>query len=181
MSNKNARWGRITKAGADDQQFPVQQVEYLGKVADTFMVFAYGHHANVTNDALALILSVQGNPDNRAAIAGTPKDRPRLAEGEVAFYHPPTGALLVWKQNGDLEIVTSADVKVTASCIEATASVAATVTAPTINLVGNVIVTGNLDIAGTMKNDSINVGKTHVHPQGADSDNDTQQNTGVPQ
>lgn len=103
------RWGRITKAGADDQQFPVQQVEYMGKVADTFMVFAYGHHANVTADALALMLSVQGNPDNRAAIAGTPKNRPKLASGEVAYYHPPTGSFIIWREGGTLDIETGGE------------------------------------------------------------------------
>lgn len=184
MSNKIARllrWARITKAGSDTEQFATQQMSSMGKVADGLIVFPYGHHGNVPADALALMFAVQGNPDNRAAIAWTPKDRPQLAEGEVAFYHPPTGGLLVWKANGDLEITTSADVKVTAANIEATATVAATVTAPTINLTGNVVITGNLAVSGTMLNDSVNVGKTHVHPQGVDSNNDTQQNTGGPQ
>ena len=91
--NRLIRWGRIAKAGADDQQFAVQQVEYLGKVADCLIVFPYGIHGNIPADALALMLSVQGNPDNRAAIAWTPKIRPQLADGEVAYYHPPTGTI----------------------------------------------------------------------------------------
>ena len=62
------RWARITAPGADDKQFPAQQMEYLGKVADGVMLFPYGMHGNVPADVLALIGSVQGNPDNRVAI-----------------------------------------------------------------------------------------------------------------
>ena len=39
----------------------------------------------------------------------------------------------------------------------------------------------NLDVTGTLTNNSVNTGSTHVHTQGPDSDNDTQVNTGVPQ
>ena len=75
------RWAKITTAGTDDQQFATQQMEYLGKVADGIIVFPYGLHGNVPPDALALMFAVQGNPDNRAAIAWTPKNRPKLKSG----------------------------------------------------------------------------------------------------
>lgn len=44
-----------------------------------------------------------------------------------------------------------------------------------------VTINGNLSVVGTSDNNGINVGNTHIHPQGSDSDGDTQQNTGVPQ
>jgi phage baseplate assembly protein gpV len=100
------RWARITAPGSDDKQFPTQQMEYLGKVADGAMLFPYGMHGNVPADFLALIGAVQGNPDNRVAIGVLPKDRPTLKDGEVAFYHPPTGALIKWDENGNLLITT---------------------------------------------------------------------------
>lgn len=103
MLRKLLRWGRITKAGPDTGQFPIQQTEYLGKAADAVIVLPYGFHANVPSDALALLLSIQGNPDNRAAIPLSVKQRPQLAEGDVAFFHPATGAYMVWK-NGVLEV-----------------------------------------------------------------------------
>lgn len=52
---------------------------------------------------------------------------------------------------------------------------ALTITAPTINLVGNVVMTG------TVLNNSVNVGSTHVHAQGVDGGGDSQSDTGVPQ
>jgi hypothetical protein len=87
MLSKLIRWARVTKSGADNGQFATQRLEYLGKVADGLMVFPYGMHGNVPSDALALMFSIQGSADNRAAIAWTPKDRPTLKGGEVAFYY----------------------------------------------------------------------------------------------
>lgn len=106
MNFNMIRWARITKAGSDAEQFATQQMEYLGKVADGIIVFPYGIHANVPADSLALMFAVQDNPDNRAAIAWTPKKRPKLAAGEVAFYHPPTDAFIIWRKTGDLDIET---------------------------------------------------------------------------
>ena len=103
---KLIRWARITKAGSDDKQFATQQLEYMGKVADAFMVFPYGLHGNVPVDAQVLMFAVGGDPDNRAGIGWTPKDRPKLADGEVAFYHPPTDAFIIWRSTGDLDIET---------------------------------------------------------------------------
>lgn len=130
------RWARITGPGADDKQFPTQQMEYLGKVADGVMLFPYGYHGNVPDDFLALIAAVQGNPDNRVAIGVLPKNRPTLAAGEVAFYHPPTDAFIIWRSSGELDIETGSggtkDINITAA---------------------NVNITGNLDVSGTFNCD----------------------------
>jgi len=150
------RWARITKAGSDDQQFAVQQLEYLGKTADSLIVFPYGLHGNVPPDALALMFAMQGNPDNRAAIAWTPKIRPQLAEGEAAFYHPPTGSLIKWNADGSLTVNNGTS---------------------TLTMVGDTTtLTGNLVVNGTITNNGKDVGDTHQHSQGADSDGNSQAN-----
>jgi hypothetical protein len=157
------RWARITKAGSDTDQFATQQMEYLGKVADGLIVFPYGLHGNVPADALALMLAIQGNPDNRAAIAWTPKDRPTLADGEVAFYHPPTDAFIIWRSTGDLEIETgtggTADINIKAATVNITADV---------NIVGDTAFTGAVTANGS------DISDTHGHAQGVDSNGDTQ-------
>jgi hypothetical protein len=107
------RWARITKAGTDEGQFHTQQLEYLGKTANTVMVFPYGLHSNCTPDSLALMLSVQDNPENRASIAWSPKNRPVMASGEVCLYHPETNSIISWRQGGNLEIKTDANIDVT--------------------------------------------------------------------
>jgi phage gp45-like len=105
-NRKLIRFARITATGTDEGHVATQQMEYLGKVADGLIVFPYGLHGNVPADALALMMSVGGDPDNRAAIAWTAKDRPKLEPGEVAFYHAPTDAVMIWRTGGHMEITT---------------------------------------------------------------------------
>jgi len=159
------RWARITKAGSDDKQFATQQLEYMGKVADALMVFPYGFHANISPDALVLMSAIGDDPENRAAIGGAAKNRPTLAEGEVAFYHPPTDAFIIWRDNGDLEIETgnggTADINITTTTINITADV---------NIIGNTTFTGEVTANGK------DIGDTHGHAQGSDSNGDTQAN-----
>jgi len=171
----------------------------MGKAADTLMVFPYGLHANVPAEALALLFSIQGNPDNRAAIAWDAKVRPTLEEGEVAFYHPASGGLVVWRNSGNLEIITTADIS--ASCGNLTAEASgnvsitaggnaevtatlATITAPTITLAGNVVIQGGLSMAGggtadmgtgTITHNGKVIDSTHGHVQGNDSGGSTEQ------
>lgn len=135
------RLARISRAGDGGGQLPVQQVEYLGKLAESVIVFPFGMHANVDIDSLALMFSIQGNPESRAAIAMSP-DRPTLEAGEIAIYHPKTGSIVKMKANGDIDMV-----------------------APNVNITGNLVVNGKDFL-------------THTHPQGNDSNGDTQVNTG---
>ncbi len=107
MSSKQpVKLSKITKAGADDEKLPKQQMEYMGKVADGIMIFPYGMHANIPADVLALMFAVGGDPDNRSAIGfmDPAATRPTLADGEAAFYHPPTGNFIIWRANGNLEV-----------------------------------------------------------------------------
>ncbi len=107
------RWARTTKAGDDSKDFPVQQVGYLAKVGDSLMWFPYGMHANVPVDELVLMVSMQGNPEARVSIPGSPKKRVRpLASSEVVFFHPNTGSKLHFKANGDIEIEATRDLNV---------------------------------------------------------------------
>lgn len=75
--------------------------------------------------------------------------------------------------------------------------VSMTISATGIAIVGNVSIVGGITqtggggagaggsgasfVGGTITHDGINIGKTHVHPQGPDSAGNTQQNTGGPQ
>ncbi len=164
MLSKLLRWARITAPGDDSNQFEVQQMDYNGKVADGLIVFPYGIHGNVPADALALMFAVQGNPENRAAIAWTPKDRPELEAGEVAFYHPPTDAFIIWRASGELDIETggsgTADINLKAA---------------TVNMnVTQLNVIGNTEFTGTVKANGKVIDDTHGHTQGNDSDGDVE-------
>ena len=150
MIRKLIRWARITKAGTDTEQFATQQLEYMGKVGEGLMVFPYGIHANVPADALALMFSVGGNPENRAAIAWTPKDRPQLAEGEVAFYHPRLPDMII-KLQANGEMLIQSGVKIN-------------------------IVAPETEFTGIVKANGKIIDDTHQHSQGNDSNGDTEVN-----
>lgn len=78
--------------------------------------------------------------------------------------------------------------EVTASgSITLTAGSSISLNAPAIALNGAISTAGNgggpaiMQTTGQLFNNGVNVGSTHSHPQGLDSDGDTQQNTGGPQ
>ena len=142
------RLARVTKAGSDDKQYATQQVEYLGKVAESQMVFPYGIHGNVPPDSLALMFAVHGNPENRAAIGWTTTKRPKLSSGEVAFYHPLIPNLII-KLQANGEMLIQSDVKIN-------------------------IVAPETEFTGTVKANGKIIDDTHRHSQDSDSDGDSQ-------
>lgn len=189
MINNLLRWIRVIRPGVDDpSKFHIQQIEYMGKVADALMIFPYGVHANVPEDAFGISFSIQGNPDNRGAIAWVPKGRPKLAGGEVAFYHPPTDAFLIWRSNGDLDIETgnsgTGKINIVASDVTINATLTTidgdlTVTGNT-ELDGDLTVTDNTVLGGTVTSNGTDISGTHVHSQPVDGDGDTEFDTGFP-
>jgi phage gp45-like len=97
---------RITAGGLDDKDAPVQQIEYMGKVASGVMVFPFGFHANVDPDSLGIKLSYNAQPENRAVFPFSFLKRPKhLATGEVVVYHPKTGTKIHFRDNGDIDVV----------------------------------------------------------------------------
>ena len=128
------RWARVSRAGVGSGQFPVQQVEYLGKTGDTVVVYPFGFHANAEVDNLVFMSDVHGQAENRAAVV-TSGSRPDLAAGEVAVYHPGSGSIIKMKADGDIEMA-----------------------APNVNIIGDVAISGDLTV-GPLAKDFI----THVH------------------
>lgn len=167
MKDKNSiRLSRITAPGADDKQFTAQQMEYLDKAADGITVFPYGMHANVPADFLALMFSVQGNPDNRFATPFNTKKRPTLASGEVAFFHPLLPDLIIKLQANGKMLVKSA-VSVDVDAPEATFS-------GNVTIDGNLTVTGTSTLGATVTSNGKDISDTHGHVQSVDSNGDTQ-------
>ncbi len=149
------RWARVTAALAGSKQFPVQQMEYMGKTADGFMVFPYGLFANVPKDTLALMMAIQGNPDNRAAIPCSVDNRPTLNEGEPALYHPLIPDLkIVLQSNGRMLIKSLVGVDVEAP--EATFS-------GNVTIAGDLSVTGDTALGATVTSNGKDISETHTH------------------
>jgi len=89
----------------NDSQFPVFQVEYMGKTADVALIFPYGQFASLPKGQLLVVQSIGAEESNRVALgSGDPSDRPEIDEGEVIYFHPQTGATIHFKNSGEIEI-----------------------------------------------------------------------------
>ncbi len=104
-------WAVVTGPANNESQMPTQQVTFKGKLATPLMVFPYGHYANVSSSetvgeqSLAMLFAMEGNEEDRAAIAYTPQLRPDdLEPNETAIYHPFTKTFIKFRNNGDIDI-----------------------------------------------------------------------------
>ena len=154
-------WSRVAQAGADDLTFPVQRVSYRGKLADCLMLFPFGFHANLTPDSLLATFAMGGNAEDRVGIGGDPRERPRLAEGEVVVYHPPTGSMIHFRASGDIDITAVGELNVKAEKV--------TVDAPLSVFTGSVEIQGGLDNTageadfGTIRSNGTGIDDGHTH------------------
>lgn len=85
------------------------------------------------------------------------------------------------KINGDVEINGDTTQKGNIAQTGNVAQIGDKVQTGNVQLTGGQSVSGNLAIAGGLSNKGTNVGAEHVHPQGPDSDGDSQSTTGRPQ
>lgn len=101
------------------------------------------------------------------------KSQPRTLEGGVntvgAQLRSDDGQTYVEVDAEAVKVITPGAVSVECDQLDATAATSASVSAPSIALVGNVAITGNLTVSGNaavggnLTNDGTNVGKTHTH------------------
>lgn len=89
----------------NNSQFPVFQVQYMGKTADVFVYYPYGYYASLPKDQLLVVQSIGAEEENRAALgSGDPNDRPAIDKGELIIFHPETKATIHLKKTGEIEI-----------------------------------------------------------------------------
>lgn len=135
----------FSKNEKDNLQYPEQQVTYMGKTADVFIVLPYGFHANIPEGFPGLLVQVNGQEHNRAAIPMSPNERPKnLESGDVVYYSPVTGEKILFKASGGIFVTGD------------------------ITFEDNITVNGDLTVNGDtiLKNvtsNGINIGSTHVH------------------
>lgn len=183
----------------DSADLRFASVSFLGKTQKVMLFTPYGLMSKPPADSLALIWSQQAQESNGIGMADDPRNRTlkNLAAGEVALGNYTTGHYIYFDENGlctiladDINIVAANDITMTAENITLNAAsdieisgdtvgIEATTTmdldATTINITGTTI-----PITGALTNNAVNIGSTHKHSQGADSNGDTEQDTGVP-
>lgn len=129
-------------------------------------------------------------------LSSIPNKVPNYDDTNVQIKKDDDSVYVTLKANGDLDghadgnvnITADGDIIATASGkIDATAASICDITAPTINLNGAVNISGlttmqaSAVLTGTLTNNGVNIGSTHVHTQPNDSGGNTEFNTGVPQ
>jgi len=136
--------GYIDVATTDEGFYPVMSISYLGKpnvLAER--VNPYGLYTNPPIDLQVLKFSVFGHEGNLAGIAYSQNTRfKNLKEGEVLIGNEKTQAYIKLTESGNIEIKTTAIVKLLASTIETDADIS-------LNVNGNVNVnsgTGTVNI-----------------------------------
>jgi len=112
--------GYIDSATTDDNHYPVMSISYLGKPNVIIeKVNPYGLYTNPPIDLQVLKFSVFGHEGNLAGIAYSQNTRfKNLKESEVLIGNEKTQAYIKLTENGNIEIKTTAIVKLLASTIE---------------------------------------------------------------
>jgi hypothetical protein len=145
------RWAKTTRDEADADAWPTHQVSYMGKVGKSLAWFPFGFHANVPKENLTLVMSMQGNPEARVDLPGSPLSRPVAEPGEVVVYHPATGSKVHFKESGDVDVESVGDVNVDAAVnvnvtaaanVIVTASAKIDLDAPLIRIFGDLVEAG---------------------------------------
>lgn len=140
----------ITNSGSDTKFFPESQISAKFKTSNTAMLWQYGVGGVAPVDSFGVTLAIGGDEGNRVTIAHAPHLRPKgLKAGEVYIGNLITKSIITFKSDGSIDVVANGDVNVTSTGTVNVNAQAVNITAPTINLVGNVVVTGNITGSGT--------------------------------
>ena len=160
----------ITNVDTSTKMYTLQTKSY-NTVKNATMLMPYGLFCNPIVNSEGLTFSLGGDGSRMYCVPFNPELIPTgLASGDVALFSSKTTTIIL-KKDGNININTTKDVNVNCTNLVANVTTKAEVTAPTIDLIGNVNITGNLTVSGT----SILTGTTtietkpfitHVHTAG---------------
>lgn len=151
----------------DSGNFQQGNFYYMGSTPKGQIFVQYGDLMRPPDGAQMAVFAQNGNESNAIAFASDPKNRTvkDLAPGERGIANYISGSYILIRNNGNIEIISQADV---------------TVTAPTVTITSAVTITGNVTINGNLVNNGVNL-TNHNHSQGNDSDGDSEVDTSGPQ
>lgn len=153
-------------------------VSMLGKTQKMLLFTPYGLMSNPPPNSMAILWAQQAQESNLIGLADDPANRvlKNLAPGEVALGNYWTGNFIHFDETGlctldvdALKIVSANDIEIEGANITITATGAMSLNASTVGIVASSVTHGG-----------VNIGSTHKHSQGNDSDGDTEQDTGTP-
>ena len=177
-------WAKITGKSNGKDSSPTQDMTYFGKSGTAINVFPYGYFSNIANDDLAsLICMGEGNSD-KAIIGVRPTVRPELEQNEVSIYHPKTGSVIKFLNDGNIQIDTDTDIIGNCKNATITATDLVTIDGPLVRMTGDLTVDGTITAPNVNATASLIIDgkeqKGHTHtgsptaPDGAVSDTGAQ-------
>ncbi len=170
------RWGSVSRETDDTDRYPVRQVSYLGKAALVTMLEPYGFHANVPVETLTLLLNILANPDAKVGLPSSGNQRPALAKGEVAFYHPGSSAQVLLQEDAVTISAAGATIQ-----IDAQGAITATPASGELFTVsGDLTVTGVTALGATVTSNGKDISDTHTHIGSPTAPVGSISNTGIP-
>lgn len=109
--------GTVSNVIPDTGSFPISQVQWgSDKVGNVEVIHPYGLVSVAPKGSLALMFSIFGHEENRAAIINYPTKRLRgLKEGEVAIGNWIAKSSIKFLSNGDVAIVCKGNKNITIS------------------------------------------------------------------
>lgn len=172
----------LTSNNNDDSgSFPVRQVSFDKKVANAEIITPYGFDHNPPLNALGVMLDVNGQAENRAAMITDPLRRKKnLKTGEVSVGNRIAGSEVYFEEDGNVRIVTPKNLVITvAEDGEITISGALTMNVSGITTINSdvvingslvvndaVTVNNSLVVTGEITGDGVSV-SNHLHHVGA--------------
>lgn len=135
----------------DTSEYPQAQVTSNGKATNVTRLSTYGVFGNPPLGAHVLMFQSQGQESTKFAIFNDMTGRKKgTKEGECGLFNSLTEAIVYLKKDGSIAIESNVSVDVTAPEINAVATTAINLTAPTITLDGAVAITGSLVVVGAV-------------------------------
>lgn len=110
------KYAYVTSTRDDSLDYPNQATSFYKKTNATQIISPYGLCAHLPKNTKVVLLSVQGNSENRAAIGFSQSDRfKNLEEGEVVVGNPKSRAFVKFDKDGNIEIISEDELNITVS------------------------------------------------------------------
>ena len=105
----------ITRISDDKNSFQTAQISYMGKVADTEIIWPYGMYGNVPINSLCVTFSSGAQEEDRVTFPSRSHKRIRrdLKSGEVGMGNFVTGSETFYDADGNIIINAKNDLKIT--------------------------------------------------------------------
>lgn len=137
------KMGFIAACGGDRDRLPSQLVGYHGKQGNAVPLYPYGYHAVADEGSYALVISLGANGEERICIPTSMLKRPSGDPGDVFIYHPNTGTSIKLDVSGNVVVTAVGEVQVNSPTL-------VKITAPDVEIVGNLDVSGDVGIGGDL-------------------------------